>query len=125
MRQALPARADLGVDLERTRRELIAIQEARSTIGPLGRRVVDEFAKLPLELQLSLVQTGVGFGDLPESMQEAVQILLDASLHGEPRVRIDLAAAAIRFRTEQIAGLTQHTLIAEAAVSIAYIQKNA
>src|SRR5581483_9626625 len=71
--------AKLGVDLDRTRREVMVLQDHPGLMPIVhanndpARKFGEEYAKLPAEQQAALTGDGLEFHKLPEAIQQIVQ----------------------------------------------------
>src|SRR5438105_3078104 len=80
--------AKLGVDLERAREEIRALQDNDSgmpaTVAPadFARQFAQEYARLPADQQAALQEQGLPLHKLPEAMQHLVRQMAGASAQG-------------------------------------------
>jgi len=88
--------AKLGVELERTRSEVQAMQDNDTNV-PFRTRIAHEWAKLSEEQQNVLQVVGMPFGDLTPAMQNAVETFFKGELRS---FQMDLTGAAVRVLVE-------------------------
>ncbi len=116
--------AKLGVDLERTRREVMALQDKESgmpanQVGAVhkdtadARQFAEEYSKLPADQQAALVGDGIPLHKLPEPMREIVQRRFEAGITSGTFV-LD-PNALVRVNLTRVSGATHYTISASAS----------
>ena len=105
--------AELGVDLERTRREVIATQ--KNEVGPpeRGKRFLEQYKALSPEMQAALSDPGIAFRALPSSMQAAIENLFAQTVSG---VSVDMSGSMVRLEINQGRKTTDYVLISTPSV---------
>jgi ATP-dependent Clp protease ATP-binding subunit ClpA len=125
--------AKLGVELERTRREVMALQDNDSGMptrpavdhltqelwGPLFAK---EFAQLPAEQQEALTGDGLPLNKLPETMYRVIQGMFEAGIRGGTFI-LD-PNALVRVNITQVEGAKHYTVTAKASFLVNLLVKD-
>ena len=122
----------LGVELERTRREVMALQDNDSGVRP-GRAANplpatsekpfrDEFAALPAEQQTQLQGDGVPLNQLPPAFQECVKQLFTVTVQqGNYLLNPD---SAVQVGIVRVGGATHYTVAARASFVTTFLVRD-
>ncbi len=112
--------AKLGVDLERTRREVMALQDSDQGAKPKmhtdtehARKFAAEYANLPAEQQEALIGDGLAYHKLSEGMQQVIQGMFQDGIRGGTFV-LD-PNSFVRVNVTKVDGATHYTVTTKAS----------
>jgi ATP-dependent Clp protease ATP-binding subunit ClpA len=120
--------AKLGVELERTRREVLALQDSNIhylTVGNSGDYVQEfatEFEKLPSEQRITVTGDGVPLHQLPEPMWKIMQKMLEQNVRGGS-VILD-PNGLVRVNVTRVEGATHYAVTSQTSFLINLLVNN-
>ena len=124
--------AKLGVELERTRREVMALQDNDSGLsrtvaarppqsGP-GEAFAAAFVELPEEDRTTLLGDGFPLNKLPAPMQQAVQQMFEAGIRSGTFI-LD-PNSLVRVNITKVEGATHYTVTTKASFLVNFLTKD-
>lgn len=118
--QGLAARVlgQLGIDLDRTRRRTIKLQERGSGYSLASKRVAGALRDLPSELRQALEGEGRAFSSLPTALQEALRGFF--LVGGNPNFVVEVENAVIRVVSTETPEGTNYKVLAQTEVSLEF-----